>query len=41
MGLITSYGYTKGNPRKLLAPLDSEGNFCGIDGLVDFPYLYF
>lgn len=25
------YGYAAGEPRKLLAPMDGAGNFCGFD----------
>lgn len=41
----TVYGYMHGNIHRLLAPIDGNGNFCGInnDGhdLKAYPYLYF
>ena len=42
IGFIFLQGWNYGDPKKLLAPLDSDGNFCGVDpGLVDYKYLYF
>jgi choline transporter-like protein 2/4/5 len=27
---IAEYGFSKGNPSELLAPLDADGKFCGL-----------
>ncbi len=35
------YGYLYGDPGKLFAPLDSDGNICGYDpAYFDYPYMY-
>jgi hypothetical protein len=31
MGFCTFYGYKNGNVNTLIAPLDGDKNFCGID----------
>ena len=42
MVVIAIYGWSKGNPTKLLSPIESGGRFCGHDSAVkDYPYLYF
>ena len=41
MGYLTYVGYTEGDVKKLLAPLDGDNNFCGVsEGLEDYPKLY-
>ena len=41
MGFMTIYGYVKGNPYKLLAPVDANDNLCGYSaGAEDYPNLY-
>lgn len=41
MGYCTMYGYKHGNVKKLLAPLDGDNKFCGVDsGYEDYPKLY-
>ena len=38
---ISLYGFSKGNYKKLIAPVDANNNLCGFsDGFVDFPYLF-
>lgn len=35
------YGYVKGSPAKLFAPIDAEGHICGYDpGYTNYPYLF-
>ena len=42
LGACSFYGYSNGDPKALLAPLDGTGNLCGVDtGYEDYPYLYF
>lgn len=42
LGVVCVYGYSNGNPYKLLSPLDADGKFCGTsDGYEKYPYLYF
>lgn len=42
IGFIFYEGLTRGDPVRLLAPLDANGKFCGVDeGLVDYKYLFF
>jgi len=42
VGVSAIYGYSKGQPKKLLAPMDGAGNFCGVDtGFEDYPFIYF
>lgn len=42
LAFVVLYGYQNGNPKKLLAPLDADGHFCGIDvGYEDYKLLYF
>jgi len=37
----TIYGYVKGNPGKLIAPIDGDENICGYTpGYEDYPMLY-
>ena len=31
MGACVAYGFLKGDPYKMMAPYDSNGNFCGVD----------
>ncbi len=41
MIFIAIWSFAKSDLEKLLAPLDSEGHFCGIDdGFEDYPYVY-
>jgi len=45
MGFITFYGFVHGDVTKLLAPIDGNANFCGInntDGhdFTDYPLAY-
>lgn len=40
MIFITIYGFSNGDIKKLLAPIDGKGNFCGIGDLKDYPNLY-
>jgi hypothetical protein len=40
MIFITIYGFAHGNITKLLAPIDGNNNFCGIDEYKDYPVLY-
>ena len=40
MCYVTFYGISNGNIRKLMAPLDRNDNFCGIDTYRDYPNLY-
>ena len=38
---ISVYGYSAGAPYKLVAPLDSDGRFCGFDPATkQYPNLY-
>ena len=40
-GVVSVFGYQNGQPQRLLAPLDADGRFCGLDPVVqDYPYLY-
>jgi hypothetical protein len=40
-GIVSVFGYNNGQPDRLLAPLDADGRFCGIDAKVkSHPYLY-
>jgi len=42
MGGIAIYGYENGQPHKLLAPLDGNDRFCGVDPEVkDFPIIFY
>merc|ERR1712178_200577 len=36
---VASYGFTNGDPEKILTPLDADGNECGTGDLTDYPYL--
>lgn len=45
MGFITFYGFVHGDVTKLLAPLDGNNNFCGVNNgkghdYTDYPYVY-
>jgi hypothetical protein len=41
MGYVTFLGFKEGDINKLIAPLDGEYNFCGIDkGYEDYKNLY-
>lgn len=43
VGMISSaiYGYAKGSPGKLIAPIDGGGNICGYSpGFEDYTHLY-
>jgi hypothetical protein len=41
MGAMTIDGYVSGNPGKLLAPIDNNGQLCGYSaGVENYPYLY-
>jgi hypothetical protein len=36
------YGYTNGDPYKLITPIDQDGRLCGINtDVLNFPYLYY
>jgi hypothetical protein len=37
----TFYGFVHGDVKKLLAPMDGAGNFCGVGDFKDYPNLYF
>ena len=40
-GIVSVFGYQNGKPERLLAPLDANGRFCGLDEEVKaHPYLY-
>jgi hypothetical protein len=40
MIFISIYGFSKGNYKKLIAPVDANNNLCGFtEGFVEFPYL--
>jgi len=38
MGFCTFYGFVHGDVKKLLAPLDGNNHFCGIDNGVGYNY---
>jgi hypothetical protein len=38
MFATAAYGYSQGNPNKLITPFDSQGNQCGINNT--YQYLY-
>ena len=41
VGVVSFFGYQHGQPARLLAPLDADGKFCGLDkGYENHPYLY-
>lgn len=41
MGFCTAYGYANGDPNKLIAPIDGDGNICGVTpGYEDYGYLF-
>lgn len=41
LGVISAFGYQNGQPQRLLAPLDADGKFCGLDdGYQNYTYLY-
>lgn len=41
VGIISIFGYQHGKPERLLAPLDADGKFCGLDkGYEGHKYLY-
>ncbi len=40
-GIVSIFGYQNGKPERLLAPLDADGRFCGLDEVVkNYNYLY-
>lgn len=42
MGYIGSYAASNGDPDLILAPMDSDGNFCGkTAGYEDYPLLWY
>lgn len=42
MGVVSYFGFQNGKPERLLAPLDADGMFCGLDkGYEQHHYLYF
>lgn len=42
VGVVTVFGVQHGKPERLLAPLDADGHFCGLDeGYQAYKYLYF
>lgn len=41
MGFCTDYGIKNGDIDKMIAPIDGNGNFCGIDDYADYSNLYF
>jgi hypothetical protein len=41
MVCVSIYGFSAGDPYKIITPFDSEGNICGeTEGFEDFKYLY-
>jgi len=41
-GVVGYYGFKNGDPKTLFAPLDSDGNFCGVTkGYEEYKLLYF
>lgn len=41
MATLTVYGYINGDVNKLMSPIDSDGNICGVTpGYTDYPYLF-
>jgi len=40
VGVVSAFGYKNGQPQRLLAPLDADGKFCGLDSYSNYPYLY-
>jgi hypothetical protein len=41
MGYVTFIGFKEGDLPKLLAPLDGENHFCGVDeGFEEYPFLF-
>lgn len=41
-GYITVYALEHGDPERILAPMDGNGKFCGMDeGYEDYPYLFY
>ena len=40
LGVVSVFGYQNGQPERLLAPLDADGKFCGLDSYSGYPYLY-
>ena len=42
MGYIGNYAYQNGDPARIMAPMDSDGNFCGkTPGFENYPFLWF
>lgn len=37
MGACTVYGFKNGNVAKITAPIDADGNFCGIGAMEGMP----
>ena len=40
VGVVSVFGYKNGQPERLLAPLDADGQFCGLGSYSSYPYLY-
>ena len=40
MVAVGVYAVEHGDPARVMAPLDADGKFCGID-YPDYPYLYY
>lgn len=40
VGVVSVFGYKNGQPERLLAPLDADGKFCGLDDYATYPYIY-
>jgi hypothetical protein len=41
MVIVTILGFSQGNPNLVLYPYDEDGRQCGLNGLKEYPYLYF
>jgi len=40
--VVAIYGFKHGDPKTLFAPLDGDGNFCGVTtGYEDYKLLHF
>ena len=41
-GYVAIYALEHGDPERIMAPMDGNGNFCGkTEGYEDYPYLFF
>ena len=41
MGYLTYYGIAHGQIKKMIAPINANGIFCGIGATEDYPRIYF